>query len=500
MNGISTRAVFGTYERYHRDYGQLWGIIDSLNEQQRQAQARIKELEKENALLQAKYQALHQQQFKAAVNKKKSASQATVTQSDPEQASATPRKRGAPKGHPGWFRPRPETYDHTIEVPAPTRCPHCQNNALEPSDQVTEHAVEDIVIVQRPTTTLFRHASAFCPQCQKTVIAAAPGQPASDRIGPTAKSTALYLRHVIGISYRKTQRVMQELFGMKYAVASALTFDEQAAHNGEPLYEDLREKLRATAYVHADETHWREDGQNAYVWFAGNPDLAFYHIDRSRAGQVAADILGNAYDGTLVADGYQGYNAANPADRQSCLSHLIRKCDAVITEIQLLETAEKYKDSMAFCAHVRTLFQEACAQAKPDRSAQRTPQENKTLEQALLEKLEKRCATPLRHPTAEAFRKRLIGKEKNQWFAFLRHPGVPPTNNHAEQSIRPVVIMRKTSFGTRSPRGSQRLGILLSLAQTAKRQHQDIRYFLKILLTHDTAAAQRALYRNTGDP
>ncbi|OQC01003.1 MAG: Transposase IS66 family protein [Candidatus Hydrogenedentes bacterium ADurb.Bin101] len=106
----------------------------------------------------------------------------------------------------------------------------------------------------------------------------------------------------------------------------------------------------------------------------------------------------------------------------------------------------------------------------------------------------------LNHPTAEVFRQRLLGKEKNQWFAFLRHPGVPPTNNHAEQSIRPIVIMRKTSFGTRSQRGSQRHGILQSLTQTAKRQGKDIRSFLKTVLTEDTATAQKELYRNKSDP
>lgn len=500
MNGISTKAIFGTYQRYSRDYGQLWGIIHSLNEQQRRAQARIKELETENALLQAKYQALHQQQFKAAVRAKAGVSRTSATENDAGQADAAPRKRGAPVGHPGWFRPRPESYDHTIEVSAPAYCPHCHHNALEPCDEVTEHYVEDIVIVQRPTTTLFRHATAFCPRCKKRVAAAHHQQTATGHIGPTAKAAAMYLHHGIGLSYRKTQRIMEELFGIQYAVASALNFEEQATQKGMALYEDLREKIRATDYIHADETHWRQDGKNGYVWFAGNPELAFYHIADSRAGQVAADILGDAYGGVLVADGYQGYNAVNPADRQSCLAHLIRKCDAVMNEIQLLENAVEHKDSMDFCAHMRTLFQKACVQAKPDHSAQRTPQENQRLEQALLEELETRCATPLSHPTAEAFRQRLLGKEKNQWFAFLRHPGVPPTNNHAEQSIRPVVIMRKTSFGTRSQRGSQRFEILQSLAQTAKRQGRDIRGFLKTVLTQDAATAQKALYRNTEDP
>ncbi len=27
-----------------------------------------------------------------------------------------PKKRGAPKGHPGWFRPKPPHVDHDVEV------------------------------------------------------------------------------------------------------------------------------------------------------------------------------------------------------------------------------------------------------------------------------------------------------------------------------------------------------------------------------------------------
>ena len=276
MSRISTQWIFGEYRRYEAARAQLWSIIESLKEQCRQYKARIAALERENALLAAKYQALHQRQFKSASNGIKRPSQTPVAETDAGQANSAQRTRGARRGHPGWFRPHPQAYDHTIDVPAPAQCPHCQNSALEPSDQSVEHCKEDIVIVQRPTTTLFRHAALWCPQCQKTVIAPVSGQPAADLIGPTAKSTAMYLHHVIGISYRKTQRVMRELFGMKYAVASALRFDEQAARNGKPLYEDLREKLRACAYIHADETHWREDCNQGYYQCGVHISISFW--------------------------------------------------------------------------------------------------------------------------------------------------------------------------------------------------------------------------------
>ena len=130
----------------------------------------------------------------------------------------------------------------------------------------------------------------------------------------------------------------------------------------------------------------------------------------------------------------------------------------------------------------------------------RTAHQNALLEQVLLAQLEHICRHTLSHPTAETFRKRLLGKEKNQWFTFLRYSGVSPTNNHAEQSIRQIVIQRKTSFGTRSEQGSRRHSILPSLIQTAKRQGKDIREFIAKLITADTDAAQKALYRNTSDP
>lgn len=292
---------------------------------------------------------------------------------------------------------------------------------------------------------------------------------------------------------------MEDVFGMKFAAASALAFDEHAAQKGQPLYEDLRDKLRTTSYIHADETHWRQDGQNAYVWFAGNQDLAFFQMDLSRSGNAASAILGDAYPGVLVADGYQGYNAVNPMDRQSCLAHLVRKCDAVTTEIQNLQSAKEHQDAIDCCAQVRALLSRACAMDEKGRPT-RTEHQNVILEQVLLAQLEHLCRHPLSHPTAETFRKRLLGKEQNQWFTFLRHPGVPPTNNHAEQSIRQIVIQRKTSFGTRSEKGSRRHSILPSLIQTAKRQGKDIRAFITELITADTDAAHQALYRNPSDP
>ncbi len=69
------------------------------------------------------------------------------------------------------------------------------------------------------------------------------------------------------------------------------------------------------------------------------------------------------------------------------------------------------------------------------------------------------------------------------------HPGVQPTNNQAEQSIRFLVIFRKIMFGTRSESGLRTHSILPSLVLTAMRQGRHPREFLQTLLTSDTATA-----------
>ena len=78
----------------------------------------------------------------------------------------------------------------------------------------------------------------------------------------------------------------------------------------------------------------------------------------------------------------------------------------------------------------------------------------------------------------------------------IHRSGVPPTNNQAEQSLRPVVIMRKVIQGTRSQKGLQNHGVLRSLLETAKRQGKKAQNFLLDLFTKDPALAQAALYRN----
>src|SRR5207245_10217967 len=51
-------------------------------------------------------------------------------------------------------------------------------------------------------------------------------------------------------------------------------------------------------------------------------------------------------------------------------------------------------------------------------------------------------------------------------FTFVEYPFVPSENNAAERSVRPRVIARKISGGTRSAQGSSTMAVLSSLFET----------------------------------
>jgi transposase len=470
-------------------------IIDVFGGELKASNDRIRVLERENGELKAKLQALHRRQFKS--NKKKDTE--TEGKKDEEVSSSNGekrKKRGAPAGHPGWMRPKPDHIDRTVDVPAPMVCPHCQSKDVTPMEESTEHVQEDIVIQPRTLVTRYLHGQAFCRRCHRPVVQAGQGELLNAPIGPVSKSVAIYLRYRIGISYRKTRELFRELFGLEFVPASALGFDRKASAQGEPIYQDLRDKMRTSEVVHADETSWRNDGVGHHVWFAGNERLAFFHIDRHRSAKVAKSIFGESFDGTLVRDRYAAYNGIG-VDWQVCLAHILTNAKEIRAEHALLPQTEKDTATRSFCDRIIDLCSRLCEIGQKLKSGAISWKAAPKIETSFVKELNTICKRPLPFKPAETLRTYLAGAEHKFLFTFLRRPGVPPTNNHAEQSLRHLVIFRKICLGTRSESGLKTHSILPSLVQTARRQGVHPRKFLQILLTADTSTAQAALYNNS---
>jgi transposase len=72
-------------------------------------------------------------------------------------------------------------------------------------------------------------------------------------------------------------------------------------------------------------------------------------------------------------------------------------------------------------------------------------------------------------------------------WVFVTVAGVEPTNNAAEQALRPAVLWRKGSFGTQSEAGSRFVERILTVRETCRRQGRSLRVFVM-----EAVAAHRA--------
>ncbi len=148
-----------------------------------------------------------------------------------------------------------------------------------------------------------------------------------------------------------------------------------------------------------------------------------------------------------------------------------------------------------FCKNIQGFVHDACQAHRRLALKPWRAKRAKNKARALRRQLRALCAEPLRHAKAQAFRKRLLGPEQKHFFTCFRRPHVPATNNQAERSLRPVVIMRKIVHGTRSAKGLENHSVLRSLFETARRQGNPPHLFFFDLLTKNTVEAQAALYR-----
>lgn len=432
----------------------------------------------------AQLQLQHQKQFKA---------------NRPRPVEAAPgkaRKRGAPVGHPPWRRRELGPVDRVMDVPPPVQCPHCQGHDLEPCPEVYPHVQEDLVLPPRGAVTRFVHQQVYCRTCRRVVYQVGPGEIPGCQIGPLTRAVATHLRYNLQIPYRKVRHLFTDLFGMPLVPATAISFDRKAAARGKPLYEELRVMLQSSPVVYADETSWREDGLGAYVWFGGHQDLAFFQI-ADRSADSAVLLLGEDFGGTLVSDAYAAYNAVHASSRQTCWSHLRRHCKDLLQQIELTRPTLTVPKSVRFLTQIKRLSEDLCDLGRQLREGTLPRAAARARIPSLEKRLERIAGKPMDYAPAETLRQRLMEKDRDKLFTFLRLKGVEPTNNHSERSVRPHVIMRKICNGTRSPAGSESHAILPSLLQTAQRQGKPVLPFLYTLITQPLNRARAALFANS---
>lgn len=368
--------------------------------------------------------------------------------------NSCPKKKGAPFGHPGHTRPKPEIIDEEIKV-IPKICPLCGSNELETTTIIEEHIQEDIVIPKKKVTKIIKTVCK-CRRCHQLVRANSPDEMPSSYIGPQAKSTANFLRYEVGISNHKIRRIFKDFFGLDFVQASVCGFENQLTRRSLNLYNNIQALLPAQKLLHIDETGWKKDGLPFWLWCYCNKGMAFYHIDKSRGAKVVIMLAGEKFKGVIISDFLPTYNLIE-SKKQKCLPHLLRIIDR-------LKVSCHYDNQVReFCWQLKELVMSIISLCK-----NRARIKDYLLHRA---QLTAGCgnllALPLKNIKAEKLRNKLI-RYKRELYTCLFHPWVDSNNNFVERMLRPNVIMRKLTYGNRSERGLKNHAVIMTLLQTAK--------------------------------
>ena len=447
--------------------------VKRLDKQNRRLKQKNKKLEEKVRDLEAQLEEYRKKLFKK-----------NAVKPEDEQPCAPRKKRGAPIGHPGTTRRKPEHIDEHVDVTL-KRCPDCGGENLSRCRRHEDHYQEDIVLPQVKVTR-FRHHIYYCKDCRKTVQGVGEGEMSASYIGPLAKSVASFLHYQMSIPYRKIKRLFHELFRLDFDPSSCPGFDRQIRARGQPLYEQLKKSLPTKPFVHADETGWRKDGITYWLHCYAAVGAIVYLIDRSRGGSVIRSVLGEKYAGVLISDFLAAYNRIL-CRKQRCLVHLLR----LIKKHLIYFEGDRKKTK--YLLRLKTLIKDIVELSRRMELG-KLPRDFSVKKADLIGRLRRMLDCRLGHPKVDKFLRKL-SNHIGEIVTCLDFAEICAHNNWAERLLRGNVIMRKITFGNRSDNGMQNHQVLMSLIETARYRRLNPLTFLYQLLT-DSPAAAAAIFTN----
>lgn len=259
------------------------------------------------------------------------------TPSSKKNDQKLPRRKRAKEQNGARRRETPtQAIEHKLE-----QCPDCHYPLQHPQIALRRQVIElpapqplDIIEHQ-----LFKSWCARCSKWHRAQVDLSTqvvGQ--QGRMGIRIASLISYLRTSLRLPVRLIREYLHTMHNLLISTGEIVELLHRVAE-APPIQKathQLHERVRHSRIVHGDETAWREEGKNGYVWCFCTPSGdRYYEYDHSRGSAVAKRILGVEFKGTLVTDFYAAYNDF-AGEHQRCWAHLLR---------DLHQLKEEHKDN-----------------------------------------------------------------------------------------------------------------------------------------------------------
>ena len=353
-----------------------------------------------------------------------------------------------------YQRPIPKNVTETKSHPV-SECAHCHGLLKKKSIRVFYE--EDIPFPIQKAIIKHSVEVGYCSACKRQ----SNGYPIPSKksvLGEHVKKYACILSIGSRLSHAQMQEHMREVFGLPVSIGEIGNILQTEADSLRPEYQALKQSALAQAGTHYDETGWKaqKEEQGKFAWVATgteNNDTVF-SLGRSR-GKGNIEDIGRGKVG--ISDDYGAYRNSFSA-HQLCWAHPQRKLRDVAESAEIPEAKRKYRKNayLQFSKLYKHIRQSLGNKLSPHLKRKFHTVFNHLSESHALD------------PTPLSKIKAALRKNKEKYFTFLKHPGIPIDNNKAERALRHLVIKRRTSFGSKTQRGAETTSILASVILSLK--------------------------------
>ena len=383
------------------------------------------------------------------------------------------RKPGGQPGHPGHCRPLvpPERVNQVVEV-FPDACRHCQHALPGRGRTLTgeprRHQVTELPPIDAHITE-YQCPHVVCPACGKATQAPLPEE-VEGQFGPQLTALIAYLTVVCRVPRLLVQALLEGALHIPISVGSTQkAWEETSAAVAAP-YQELQAALPQQPVVNGDETGHRTNGHKRWLWALVTRGYVFYVIATTRGSAVLVRLLGPVFAGILGSDRLPTYLTYHKGLRQFCWSHFTRN---LLSAQELAKTAAAKRFCQEALALEKKLFR-LWHRFRGDPRIRGGPITRDQLIAKALPLQKQFFALGLRDVNAAntdvSNLARALVVHHLDFFTFVEHEGVEPTNNCAERALRTAVQWRKIMFGTRSADGELAVARLLTVTRTCQLQ------------------------------
>ena len=414
---------------------------------------RVKELEEENRFLKETILALIKriEELESLVKEKSKPSFVK------EDIRSYHHKTGQKEGHEGVSRETPEKIDEVKKWDV-KECPDC-GTKLSKIQRKRRRYITDIEVKTKNTENII--CGRYCSNCDKIVEPKVTDALPNARFGLKLMLLVLALKLDSRVPSNKIVSIFDTIFQIKISDGEIYGILKQLKTAFGDYYKDLEKKIKEALVKNIDETSWRIDGKNYWLWNFINNEIALYIVNQRRSSKVPIGLLGNQEGKTFVSDRFSAYNELvkkSHCQQQICWSHILRNSK---------DLAEHYQEAKYIHKRLKYIY----ARAKEN--------ENKEI---LLQWIDLISSRSYKSTEVYKFVKSICRNHREDLFRFIDNPEIDSTNNRAERGLRHAVVIRKISNGSRSKDGAEITANLLSVLQTAKLQSNNYVNFMTDLL------------------